>query len=98
MRRRHHSSPVMRPGLAMLRRLHTFGPASSAFASCSATTSCIGDVGCMLFSQKYWSTGTPHVTLKVSAAGVPLSICYIPRRRPGSAGALLTFDTPHRNP
>ena len=50
----------------------TFGPFSSAATTCSATTSCMGYVGCKLFSQKYWLTGMPQPGSKVSKLGVPL--------------------------
>lgn len=60
--------------LLYLRRLsaQTFGPASNAFATCSATTSWTGYVGCSVFNQKYWLTGTPQLSTKLSGSEVPL--------------------------
>lgn len=50
----------------------TFGPASNAFATSSATTSWTGYVGCSVFNQKYWLTGTPQLATSVSGSDVPL--------------------------
>lgn len=58
--------------LSALILAHTFGPDSNVFATCSATTSWIGYVGCSVFNQKYWLTGTPQLSSKLSGSEVPL--------------------------
>ena len=41
------------------------------FTICAAMASCILNVGCKLFNQRYWSTGIPHAGSKEVGVGVP---------------------------